>query len=432
MWFLYGLAIRTYVFLILIASLWNEKARLWHRGRKNVWYRLKAAIPFDKPVVWFHAASLGEFEQGRPVIERFRSEHPNSFILLTFFSPSGYEIQKNYPHADYVCYLPADTITNARRFIHITHPEIAFFIKYEFWFNYLRVLSRSEARVVLISGIFRPTQHFFRSYGAWFRRQLHAFSYFFVQDEASAQLLKSIGISQVKIIGDTRFDRVSEICEKTQGNHLVAAFTTGHKVVVAGSTWKEDEIRLKKVLDEMPEIKLVLAPHEVGQSHIMEIEQLFKGQCLRLSEAEESGLSDARVLIIDSIGLLSALYRYAGVAYIGGGFGKGIHNILEAACYSVPVVFGPNYHRFREAHDLVQAGGAFSFQSPTELKELFHRLFYAQYSDNSPGAICGHYVGRHKGATNAIADWLKGKISDREEVALQAVHGFQEWIADAP
>lgn len=407
--YLYNFAIRLYVLFIHLAAFRNAKAAEWVSGRRNYWIPLKAAIPFDKPVVWFHAASLGEFEQGRSLIEAFRASHKSSFILLTFFSPSGYNIHKNYPHADYVTYMPPDTPKLAYRFIRIVHPEIAFFIKYEFWFNHLSLLHRSCCRTILISGIFRPEQHFFKPWGAWFQTQLKNFEHFFLQDRQSADLLEKIGLLNVTVAGDTRFDRVSSICANAPSHDLIARFAENRKLIIGGSTWPEDENALLQIKLHFPELFFIIAPHEVHESRIQQIEQLFSGETQRLSKIETEGNEiNSKVLIIDSIGKLSGLYRYAWFALIGGGFGKGIHNTLEAACFGLPVAFGPNYHKFREAVDLIEIKAAKSFIKADDLFPLLRKMlddeqFYKSCSDASAG-----YVGSKTGATQAILEFLTG------------------------
>jgi 3-deoxy-D-manno-octulosonic-acid transferase len=398
------LSIRIYGLLIRLASIRNPKAKLWLQGRQGIPEKLYPIIPQQRAVVWFHAASLGEFEQGRPVLEAFREKHPGSFILLTFFSPSGYEVHKNYPHADYVCYLPLDTATNARMFIHAIHPELAFFIKYEFWFNHLIELENTACRIILISGIFRPSQHFFRFWGGWFRKGLKRFEHFFVQDERSAHLLQSIGIHNFSISGDTRFDRVAGICERAPDNPLVEYFCSNHKVIIGGSTWKEDEMALHSVYEEFPDYTFVIAPHEVHESRLQEIESLFRGNSIRLSAYTRG--RQARILIIDSIGLLSGIYRYGWIALVGGGFGKGIHNTLEPACFGIPIVFGPLYTRFREAVELIDCGAAISFRKSEELISSIKKW------DSEPGhylksaEAAAVYVKRNTGGTQLIMSYL--------------------------
>ncbi len=401
--FLYNILIHLYQFIIWIASLFNPKAQLWVEGRKDILKKLEEQIDPNDKIAWFHAASLGEFEQGRPVIESFRKQYPNYKILLTFFSPSGYEIRKDYEGADYIVYLPIDTKKNAREFIRIVQPKLVIFIKYEFWFNYLKVLSESNIPVFFASVIFRKEQHFFKWYGAWSRKILRRVSFFFVQNQASSDLLKSIGINQVSISGDTRFDRVFSIAQNAKKFPLIEKFAEGDKVFLAGSTWPADEDIIEKLVLQDPSLKLIIAPHEIHQERINSILKKFAShKVLKYSEADEKSISKAQILIIDGMGFLSGLYQYCHIAYIGGGFGKGIHNILEAATFGKPVIFGPNYQRFAEAVELVQLKGAFTIRDSSEIISITNKLFDDDFAWQSASSICKEYVLKKKGATELI------------------------------
>jgi 3-deoxy-D-manno-octulosonic-acid transferase len=400
----YNLGIFFYHLFIRAGSLFNQKARQWVSGRKGLLQKMGDAIETGDPIIWFHAASLGEFEQGRPVMEAFRKQYPDYKILLTFFSPSGYEIRKNYEGADYIFYLPIDTEHNARKLVQIVQPKMVILIKYEFWFNLLNQLHKQHIPVMIISAIFRPHQHFFKWYGSWFRKQLRKINQFFVQNRESEALLRSVGIKQVRISGDTRFDRVASIAASQQANELVSRFAQGSRVILGGSTWSPDEKLLAHYLKSTPQdVKLIIAPHEVHEGRIQSILQLFNGmETMRYSEATKENIDRARVLIIDGIGFLSALYRYCRVAYIGGGFGKGIHNILEAVTFGKPVLFGPEHQKFGEALSLLEEGGAFAISHEQDLREHLDRLlsndeFYAVASEN-----CLQFIDKNKGATPLI------------------------------
>ena len=404
MW-LYNLGISLYAGGIRLAALWHGKARLWSEGRRNIFERMEAAVRPSDRIVWVHAASLGEFEQARPIIERLRAEHPEYKILLTFFSPSGYEIRKNYEGADYVFYLPADTPSNARRFLDIVHPEIAIFIKYEFWYNYLTAMQKAGTRLYLISAIFRKEQIFFKPYGGLFRRALEAFTHLFVQDENSKQLLHEIGIDAVSIAGDTRFDRVFTIASNAKNLPEIERFAQNMPVFIAGSTWPPDEELLLTLIERYPSVKFIIAPHEIHASRIEKLRTAIHRPSLRYTElTPESDLAHAEVLFIDTIGLLSSVYRYGTWGYIGGGFGAGIHNTLEAATFGLPLAFGPRYEAFKEAKELIAAGGAKSISTADELIQWFDPLFKSPEATQQTGDICRQYVIKHKGATQQIID----------------------------
>ena len=396
---LYSIGIYIYGAFIFIASLFNEKARLLRAGQQNALKLLKERVDPNGSYVWFHAASLGEFEQGRPVIEQLKREQPTTKILLTFFSPSGYEVRKNYTGADIVSYLPLDTPGNARSFVNMVKPSKVIFIKYEFWPNYLRALKDTNVPVFSISAIFRPEQVFFKGYGKWYLGLLRTFSHIFVQDKVSLDLLEKHQIKNASVCGDTRFDRVYDLFRQAKQLPLIEEFVkNAPEVIVAGSTWPKDEKLLVSYLKQHPDVKLVLVPHEVHASHISGISGLLDGRFVRYSEATSDNVKTTNCLVVDVIGVLSSIYRYANVAYIGGGFGVGIHNTLEAAVYGIPVVFGPNHLKFREARELIAIGGAFSVSDYVSLEAQFDRLL----KDKEAGKIAGEYVKQKTGATSQI------------------------------
>jgi 3-deoxy-D-manno-octulosonic-acid transferase len=408
MTFLYNLIIHIYILLIRLAALRNPKAKQWVVGRRNIFDQLKETINHDHPLAWFHCASLGEFEQGRPVIESYKKQFPAHRILVTFFSPSGYEVRKNYAGADYIFYLPADTTRNARRFVALVKPQIVFFVKYEYWFNYLRQLHKAGIPVVGISSIFRPGQRFFRWYGRWQLAALKRFDHFFVQDQQSADLLAKAGIEQVTVSGDTRFDRVAEVALQKKSFPLVEQFAAGHQVFIAGSTWPPDEAMVRLLIAQnIPNLKFIIAPHEVHEARIQRLVESLPRETVRFSQATERNLAVARVLVIDNIGILSHLYQYADVAYIGGGFGVGIHNILEAATFGLPVLFGPNYHKFREAVELIAQGGAFSFGNEQEFLAVAFLLLSDEPRRKAAAQIARQYVKSREGATRLTLGGLR-------------------------
>jgi 3-deoxy-D-manno-octulosonic-acid transferase len=408
MTFLYTISIHIYYFLVLIASVFNQKARLWIKGRKGWRIRIRNWNTEAKPVIWFHAASLGEFEQGRPLIDKIRENHPNYKILLTFYSPSGFEIRKNYPGADLVIYLPLDTGYNARLFVKLVNPVATVFIKYEFWHFYLKELHRTEHAIYLISAIFRPGQAFFKWYGTWFRKNLHFIDFFFVQDKDSALLLNQIALTNCMISGDTRFDRVKALSENAKDIETARLFSAGHDCLVAGSIWPEDEEYLTRLINNSDAgMRFIIAPHEITDSHIHQLtSRITRGWILYSAAGSNSDYPDNQVLLIDNIGMLSSLYRYGRIAYIGGGFGKGIHNILEAAAFGIPVIFGPNFEKFREARELLSKGGAFSIKNYEDLRNTLNELNSNPQKYKSSSLASGSYVRENTGATSAIADYL--------------------------
>jgi 3-deoxy-D-manno-octulosonic-acid transferase len=397
MLWLYNIGIFFYNVLISVFALFNHKARLFKDGRKNLFSNLEKTMIPGHRYTWFHFASLGEFEQGRPVVEKLKSSYPDRKIIITFFSPSGYEIRKNYALADAVFYLPVDTKSNAKRFLDIVKPELAIFTKYEFWHHYFNELKINHIPLFLISGIFRSDQLFFKSYGRFYRNMLKNITHLFVQNEESVRLLKSIGITDVSLSGDTRFDRVAENAMTTAKNETIELFTAGAPVFIAGSTWPQDETLIASLIKKYPDWKVIIAPHEVAQSHIQQIEQLFP-EAVKYSVFKDYSETISQVLIIDNIGLLSSLYQYGKVCYIGGGFGAGIHNTLEAAAFGLPVIFGPNYHKFQEAKDLIDLKAAISINTIEALEHAF-QLFAAQ---EDSGRAAKNYVNQKKGATAQI------------------------------
>ncbi len=402
---MYNIIIYLYLFGVAIYSLFNKKVRKMWRGERAAIGLLREKVVSDAQYVWFHAASLGEFEQGRPLMEQMRREHPEFKILLTFFSPSGYEVRKNYEGADIICYLPLDTPFNARRFLRTIRPVMAFFIKYEFWYNYLHILKHRNVPVYSVSSIFRPGQIFFRWYGRQYSRVLKCFTHFFVQNEVSRELLHSIGIDQVTISGDTRFDRVLQIRDAAKELPLVEAFKDDHNVFVAGSSWPPDEDIFILYFNEHRNWKLVIAPHVIDEDHLQQIISKLNRKVVRYTQATENDAREADVLIIDCFGLLSSIYRYGEVAYVGGGFGVGIHNVLEAAVWGVPVIFGPNNQRFQEAQGLLASEGGFQIKDYDTFCQLMDRFDTDKAYLQTTGKKAGSFVAQHAGATATI---LKG------------------------
>lgn len=399
---MYNFVIYIYLFAVKLVSLFNPKVKLMVKGHSEVFDILKSKIEKDKKYIWFHAASLGEFEQGRPLMERIRRQYPEYRILLTFFSPSGYEVRKNYQGADVICYLPFDTPRNARRFVKLANPCMAFFIKYEFWQNYLKNLQRHHVPTYSVSSIFRKNQVFFRWYGGKYFKVLTRFTHLFVQNEVSKELLASLNIRNVDVVGDTRFDRVIEIFEQAKQLPLVEQFKKNSMVMVAGSSWQPDEDIFIRYFNEHPEMKLIIAPHVIGESHLTEIIGKLKRPYVRYTQATPENVEQADCLIIDCFGLLSSIYRYGEIAYVGGGFGVGIHNVLEAAVYGIPVLFGPNNQRFQEARQLLETKGCFEIHNYEEFKEKMDRLMTdAPYLEKC-GKLSGDYVKQHAGASDKV------------------------------
>jgi 3-deoxy-D-manno-octulosonic-acid transferase len=373
--------------------------------------RLQSAVASDKGnLVWMHCASLGEFEQGRPLLEAIRKSYPSKKVLLTFFSPSGYEVKKNYRGADHIFYLPMDSEKNAVGFIEATMPSLAIFVKYEFWYYFLSELGRKKIPTILVSGIFRKEQPFFRSYGSLWRSMLKNFTHFFVQTQESVVLLSSVGLDKnVSLSGDTRFDRVIEIAENSDHFPEIVKFCAGHRVLVAGSTWPEDEEVLDHYANTNPAIRFIIVPHEVHEDHLRQIGKLFK-HSTRYTRYQQSRfeLPNGNVLVIDNIGMLSRLYRYADICFVGGGFGgDGIHNILEAAVYGKPVIFGPEHYKFQEALDLIDLSGAISVESALDLEKTLDQLFSDSEALRKRGEAASSYVYAKAGATKKIMDFIQ-------------------------
>jgi 3-deoxy-D-manno-octulosonic-acid transferase len=406
--FLYQAGIELYWIIAHLLSPFKPKIHLFIKGRRHWRKKLSSLVDSNSKYIWIHCASLGEFEQGRPIIEKLKKENPNNKICLTFFSPSGYEIRKNYELADLVFYLPKDSYSNAKYFVKTLNPSIAIFIKYEFWFHFLERLNNEKIPTYLVSAIFRSKQIFFKPYGRFFRKMLHSYNMIFIQDEESGEHLKSININNFQLNGDTRFDRVWEITRESFESEIIINFlSSGNKCIVAGSTWPQDEELLVEIIKEHKDIKFIIAPHEINDSHIDQLKSLLNGIDFKLySHGNLNETENARVLIIDTIGILSKIYRYANIAYIGGGFGKGIHNTLEAACYGIPVVFGPKYLKFREAIELIEHKAGFSINNISSLKSIINILL-----DSEQNSIAGenaiNYVKNKCGATNNFIKHLK-------------------------
>lgn len=460
---MYNIAIYIYLIGVAIGSLFNKKIKKMWRGEREAVDLLKEKVDPTAKYVWLHAASLGEFEQGRPLIEQLRATHPEYKILLTFFSPSGYEVRKNYEGADIVCYLPLDTIRNARRFLRAVHPVMAFFIKYEFWYNYLHILRHRGVPVYSVSSIFRPGQVFFKWYGRNYAKVLHCITHFFVQNEISLQLLKGIGIDEATVVGDTRFDRVLQIKEQSKELPIVEAFKgingkgnackddlsedagkgalsedackddlsedackgdlsedagkkdlsesgcKGCKVFVAGSSWQPDEDIFIRFFNDHPDWKLIIAPHVIGEDHLAYILDKLQMKAVRYTQATKQSAAEARCLIIDCFGLLSTIYRYGEIAYVGGGFGVGIHNVPEAAVWGVPVLFGPNNKRFQEAQDLLACKGSFEVTDYDSFNTIISRLISDDKFRHQCGEASANYVKSRSGATDIIMKSVAGK-----------------------
>jgi len=408
MW-IYNLGLTLYAWAIRLAAAKHPKARLWTDGRKGLFRRMKEAIAPTDRVFWVHVASLGEFEQGRPLIEKIRKFHPEYKILITFFSPSGYEIRKDYKGADYIFYLPIDTPRNARRFLDIVHPEIAVFVKYEYWLNLLGELRRRKVRTYVVSAIFRRNSVFFKPYGMMWRQALEAFEVMFVQNEESKRLLAGLGFDNVLVAGDTRFDRVADIARNARSIDVVERFRGDGRLFVAGSTWGPDEELLLQLMNDNPDVKFVIAPHEMDETRIRRLMDETRGGALRYTQCTtRTGYGSRQLLILDTVGLLSSVYGYATWSYIGGGFGVGIHNTLEAATFGLPIAFGPNYRRFKEARDLVTLEAARSVENYEELRAWFTPLRDNEEFLQHTSRIAKDYTTRHQGATEIIARTIFG------------------------
>ena len=398
---LYNIAMGCYRLGIAAVAPWHKKAKLWQNGRKNLFARMRESIDNSCPIIWVHVASLGEFEQGRPIIEKIKAERPEYKILLTFFSPSGYEIRKNYQGADYIFYLPLDTASNAREFLDIVKPKMAIFVKYEYWINLLAELRKRNIRTYIVSAIFRRDSVFFRSTGGMWREALKTFDTIFVQDEKSKELLAELGHTNVVVAGDTRFDRVAQIAAAAKKIEIIEQFQGGSRLFVAGSSWGPDEDLIVRLANENPTIKFVVAPHEMEESRMAKIEQTAMGGAVRYTKID-GNISDKQILILDTIGMLSSVYGYADFSYIGGGFGVGIHNTLEAATFGLPIAFGPNYQKFKEARDMIALGAATSITTFEELNNWFAPLRDNCDHLTAVSAISKEYTAKNQGATEAF------------------------------
>lgn len=402
---MYQIAIYLFQLGVAVASLFNKKVKTMWQGERNAFSVLKEKVDPQAKYVWFHAASLGEFEQGRPLMELLRKNHPEYKILLTFFSPSGYEVRKNYQGADIICYLPIDTIGNSRKFLRTIRPCMAFFIKYEFWYNYLHILKHRNVPVYSVSSIFREDQIFFKWYGRQYAYVLKCFSRFFVQNKESKDLLATIGITNVDVVGDTRFDRVLQIKEQAKQLPIVEAFVRGDspcKVFVAGSSWPPDEDIFINFFNEHKDWKLIIAPHVIGEDHLTQILSKLKRNTIRYTQATPESAAKAECLIVDCFGLLSSIYHYGDVAYVGGGFGVGIHNVLEAAVWDIPVIFGPNNKKFQEAQGLKAAGGGFDISTADDFRQVMSRFMNDQEYLSTAGKNAGAFVQSLAGVTDRV------------------------------
>lgn len=408
MLFLYNLLLIITGFFLKTVALFSPKMKLFIDGRKNVFALLKEKINPEDKTIWFHSASLGEYEQGLPVIEKIKEKYPAHKIIVTFFSPSGYEVRKNNNVADITIYLPLDTKSNAKQFLKLVHPELAFFIKYEFWLNYLNELKKLKTPTYLISGIFRDNQMFFKWYGGFYRKALETFTYFFVQNENSKVKIETIGFQNVIVSGDTRFDRVNAILERDNSLEFIEAFKKNQPTIIIGSSWPKDETILTEYINQAAaSVKFILAPHNIKAEQIENLKKAITKQTVLFSEKENKNLADYNVFIIDTVGLLTKIYSYGTIAYVGGGFGNpGIHNILEPATFGIPIVIGPNYSKFAEAIELVSLGGCMVVSDKDELKQIFDRLLSDQNFLREKGKICKSYIQNNKGATSTIINTI--------------------------
>ena len=397
--------------IVKLLALFSPKMKLFVDGRKTVFETLTSKINPEDKTIWFHAASLGEFEQGLPVMEKIKEEFPNHKIVVTFFSPSGYEVRKNNTIADATVYLPLDTKSNAQKFLNLVHPDLVFFIKYEYWPNYLNELKKENIKTYLISGIFRENQAFFKWYGSFYRNALKAFDYFFVQNENSKLLLQKLGFQNVKISGDTRFDRVVSILERDNSLDFIKQFKNNTTTIVIGSSWPKDEDLLVNYINQTNEkVKFIIAPHNIKVEQIQELKSSISKKVLLFSEKENTDFSDYDVLIVDTIGILTKIYSYADIAYVGGGFGNpGVHNILEPATFGIPIIIGPNFSHFAEAVALVYQEGCISITNQNELNDTFSNLISNEDIRHEKGHICATFVQMNKGATAVILKYICNK-----------------------
>lgn len=409
MQFLYNLSVFFVGGLLKVLAIFSTKLKLFVSGRKKVFQVLEKTIKPTDTVLWIHCASLGEFEQGRPVIESLRKKYKNHKIVLTFFSPSGYEVQKNYEFADVVVYLPLDSVSNAKKFLKLVHPAVAIFVKYEFWPNYLRELEAQNIPTILVSGIFRKDQIFFKGYGKWMRNKLNSFSHFFVQDQNSIDLLHSMNLSNVSVSGDTRFDRVYAILKSDNSLDFIEQFVQNSHVIVAGSTWKEDEEKLVSYINSESSIheKFIIAPHNIKEDAIQELKKSIEKNTVLYSEKEDANLKDFQVFIIDTIGILTKIYSKATVAYVGGGYTKsGVHNVLEPATFGIPVVIGPNYKKFKEAIDLVSLEGCIVTKDSNSVAKALKKFKESDVYRESCGQAAQNYIKSSLGASDKICKYI--------------------------
>jgi 3-deoxy-D-manno-octulosonic-acid transferase len=411
---IYQIGIALYVLAIRIAANFNPKAKLWLAGRENILESIALSLGENEKRIWFHYASLGEFEQGRPVQEAIRAQYPDHKIVMTFFSPSGYEAKKTHAAADYVFYLPMDGARRSKQFIELINPTQAYFTKYEFWYFYFQYLAQKNIPLFLISGIFRKEQIFFKWYGGFYSDILKQVRFFFVQNESSKNLLNNIGIEQVMITGDTRFDRVAANAAKQHQNEIIAQFVKGNDIILGGSTWNPDEKIIASLLNNS-NFKFIIAPHEIKESRLQEIEATFNNDCIRYSQANLTNVSAAKVLIIDNIGMLNSLYQYASIAYIGGGFGVGIHNTLEAAAFGKPVIFGPNYNKFDEAKQLIAIGAASSIHNTESFIAAIDQLYNNETNYLAACEKSRQFIASGKGASEKIMEKINALLNFNDD-----------------
>lgn len=409
---MYTFGIALYAFAARLIAPFHKKAGLMTKGQRQTFAILKEKRIQGAEYIWIHASSLGEFEQGRPLIEIIKEKYPQYKILLTFFSPSGYEVRKNYKNADIVCYLPFDLPRNVNRFLNIVQPKMTIFIKYEFWMNYICSCKKRNIPTYIISAIFRPDQIFFKWYGKSYRKILHTYEWLFTQEQPSLELLHKYNVDNVSVSGDTRFDRVYNVCEQCKTIPVVENFVgTGNSfTLVAGSSWPKDEDIIIDYFNKHPEMKLIIAPHEIHEDHLQNIVSKLKRPSIKYSTATEENVKDKDCLIIDCFGLLSSIYRYGNLAYIGGGFGSGIHNILEAAVYGIPVIFGPNYQKFKEAHDIIASEGGYSINDANAFDTIVNKFITENDALKAASEHAGNYVKKNLGATKIIMKKLEQNL----------------------
>jgi len=414
--FLYNILVLIVGFSLKIIALFNAKIKLFIEGRKETFLKLTSVISKEDNVIWFHCASLGEFEQGRPIIEKLKEQHPTYKLVLTFFSPSGYEVRKKYEMADVVCYLPLDSKRNVNKFLDVVHPELVIFVKYEFWPNVLKELKNRAIKTILISAIFRENQAFFKWYGSWMRKSLNAFEHFFVQDKNSEELLNTIKFTNVTVSGDTRFDRVYEITKQNNQLQFIETFKNNRYTLVAGSTWKQDEELLVDYINNSASAKekFIIAPHNINPEAINDLKKSITKKTILFSEKkfesskEIEDLANVQVFIIDTVGILTKIYSYADIAYVGGGFTKsGVHNVLEPATFGIPIIIGPNYNKFNEAIDLVKEEACFTINNSEKLSVLLNMLFKQKQNRLAAGNKALNYVVEKTGATTKIINYLE-------------------------